>query len=329
MGVFAEWQPRYAEHGIATFPAIDKKPAVRGWHRITPRASAQLAFRFTDAREIAFCAGKGSGITVVDVDTRDEAAWRDAVRRFGETRIMVRTGSGNLQLWYRYAGEGRKIRVEGCVDILGSGQVLAPPSERGQGYQLIRGTLDDLDRLAPARNIEAAERQARQLVGQGHRRDELVKHLRAQARFCDDLEQLVDVGLTFAEERIDRQDGHAFTDQEIERQARSVWAWTQEKIAAGEYFVGQGRRLIVAHDTLDRIMPLGADPLMLFLHLQRRSAFRGEIIVANDLRLAMPDGEWSLPRFRKARAALIQAGVLKETRPASTWHGPATYACQG
>ena len=329
MGVFADWQPRYAAHGIATFPAIDKRPAVKGWHRITPRASAQLAFKFADAREIAFCAGKGSGITVVDVDTRDESIWRDAIRRFGETRIMVRTGSGNLQLWYRFNGEDRKIRAESCIDILGAGQVLAPPSERGQGYELIRGTLDDLANLAPARNLHQAERQARALIGQGQRRNELVKHLRAQARFCDDLDQLTDVGITFANERLDRLDGHAFTDDEIARQARSVWDWTQEKIAAGQYFVGQGQRLIIAHEALDRIMALGADALMLFVVLKRRSSHRGEIVVANELRNAMPDGEWPLRRFRAARQALIGAGVLKETRKASTWHGPASYLWQG
>jgi hypothetical protein len=329
MGVFADWQPRYAVHGIATFPAVDKRPAVKGWHRITPRASAQLAFKFADAREIAFCAGKASGITVVDVDTKDEAIWGDALRRFGETRIMVRTGSGNLQLWYRFNGEERKIRAEGCIDILGAGQVLAPPSERGQGYQLIRGTLDDLAQLAPARNLQQAERQARALIGQGQRRAELVKHLRTQAQFCDDLDQLTDVGITFANERLDRVTGHPFTDDEIERQARSVWDWTQERIAAGQYFVGQGQRLIIAHEALDRIMALGADALMLFMHLKRRSAFRGELIVANETRNAMPDGEWSLRRFRAARETLISAGVLKETRPASTWGGPATYAWQG
>ena len=329
MGVFAEWQPRYASHGIATFPSVDKRPAVRGWHRITPKASAQFAFKFAEAREIAFCAGPASGITVVDVDTKDETIWRDAIRRFGETRIMVRTGSGNLQLWYRFNGEARKIRAESCIDILGSGQVLAPPSERGQGYELIRGTLDDLKDLAPARSLQQAERQARALIGQGNRRAELVKHLRTQAQFCDDLDQLTDVGITFANERIDRLGDHPFTDEEIERQARSVWNWTQERIAAGQYFVGQGQRLILAHETLDRIMALGADALMLFMHLQRRSAFRGELVVANETRNAMPDGEWSLPRFRKARETLITAGVLKETRAASTWHGAARYAWQG
>ena len=48
-GVFQTSQPRYAAHRIATFPVVDKRPAVRGYPRIGLRASAELASKFVDA----------------------------------------------------------------------------------------------------------------------------------------------------------------------------------------------------------------------------------------------------------------------------------------
>ena len=49
-GLFARWQPQYAEHGIPTFPVRfegdDKKPAVKGYLRLGISYSQQLALRF-------------------------------------------------------------------------------------------------------------------------------------------------------------------------------------------------------------------------------------------------------------------------------------------
>ena len=336
MGVFAEWQPRYAEQGVATFPVNDdKKPLVTRYDRLGVTASGQLAFdlRFEECMNLAFMAGRRNGISVVDVDTPDEYIWREAERIFGPTPLWVRTGRGHLQMWYRHNGEKRDTESKflGCVDILGGGQVLGFPSRRGQGYEAIRGGLIDLDRLPVMRGLDQLipANGKGDIIGAGARHLEMLRYLRSQAAHCDDLHQLIDVGTTFADERFDRTSDHQFTDDEIQRQAKSVWQWTQERIAAGEYFVGQGRRMILSHDRIDEVMQLGADAWFLFTHLKRCSAYRGEIIVANDLRKAMPGGEWSLPRFRKAREALEGGGVLRETRKASTWHGPAKYTWQG
>lgn len=333
MGVFAEWQPRYAEHGVATFPVNDdKKPLVTRYDRIGVTASGQLAFdlRFEECMNLAFMAGKRNRLSVVDVDTADEAVWREAERVFGPTPLWVRTGRGHLQMWYRHNGEKRDTtsRFLGCVDVLGSGQVLGFPSRRGQGYEAIRGGLADIDRLPAMRGLDrlTQAKAEKQLIGAGARHNAMLDHLRKQAAHCDDFEQLLDVGITFADEAFDRTGDHAFTDDEIQRQAKSVWQWTQERIAAGQYYVGQGRYLQLSHDAIDKVLPLGADATMLFMYLKRRSDHRKSLIVANDMCKAMPDGEWPRKRFAKARQALIDGGILKETRPASTYHGPATYA---
>src|SRR5207302_7936789 len=53
-GIFAEWQPRYAQHGVATFPVriigSDKKPGIKGYLKTGLRGSAQLALKFAEAQ---------------------------------------------------------------------------------------------------------------------------------------------------------------------------------------------------------------------------------------------------------------------------------------
>lgn len=334
LGIFAEHQPIYALHHIPTFPMQGKKPAVTGYAKAGTNVSQQWAFKFPESDALAFMAGGRTKITVLDIDSPDEDLLRDMMKRHGQTPIIVRSGSGNFHAWYRFNDEARKVRPDPSipVDLLGSGVVVAPPSKGSKGtYQFIRGSLGDLHKLRPAANIisfpkpklERAE--VVQRVAPGGRNEALRDHLRSQARFCDDLDALLDVAHTFAAERLDTL-SKPFPDSEIIATAKSVWAWTQEKIAAGEYYVGTGQRLTLSFDAIDRVLPLGADAIALFLNLQRRSNHRGELIVANDMRLAMRDGEWTLVRFRKARATLIAAGIITETKKASTYHGAARYA---
>lgn len=329
MGVFASYQPIYAEAGIPTFPVQNKRPAVRGYAKAGTTISRQWAFDFPDVDAFAFIAGAKTRLTVVDVDSQDEDLLRDTMRRYGQTPIMVRTSSGGFHLWYRFNGEGRKIRPDAStpVDLLGGGVVVAPPSLGSKGpYEFIRGGLDDLHKLTPAANVIQGPWSApRELITEG-RNKALLDHLRSQGRFCDTLDDLIDVGRTFADERIDRAARHQFTDSEIVATAKSVWAWTERKIAEGQYYVGEGKRIALSFDAIDAVLPLGADAAMLYLTLQRRSNHRRELIVANEMRLAMPDGEWTLVRFRRARAALINAGIITETQKASTWKGAARYS---
>ncbi len=331
MGVFAEWQPQYANEGIATFPTIDKKPCVKGWQKIGPKGSAQLTLKFPEANELAFLAGPKSGLTIIDVDTKDEDIWRDSRKRFGETGVMVRTGSGHLQLWYRHNGEARKIRVDEFTDVLGAGQVLGPPSERGMGYQLLRGTIADIANLPFARNIEGGpageiqEAVTRELVKAGGRNKALYEHLRTQARFADTYDDLLDVANTFAAESLDVKGGHPFLEREVKEVTKSVWDWTQKKIGTGQYFVGVGHFMTTSHETIDATMSLGIHAYFLHSHLLRRFGGLSTFFLANETRNRMPGGEWPLRKLQEARKALIENGLIKEVRKASTHHGPALY----
>lgn len=158
MGAFAEWQPQYAAHGIVTFPVVvdenRKKPAVKGYLKIGLPTSSQLALKFA-AHDALGIACKRNRLTILDVDTTDERELADGLARHGQTPFIVRSGSGHFQAWYRNNGESRHIRPDPSkpVDILGNGYVVAPPSMGARGrYQIIQGSLDDLDSLPPLQN---------------------------------------------------------------------------------------------------------------------------------------------------------------------------------
>jgi hypothetical protein len=60
-GVFAQWQPRYAEQRIATFPVgADKKPSIRNWDKIGPKISSRLVEKFPHIDAFGFPLGARS-----------------------------------------------------------------------------------------------------------------------------------------------------------------------------------------------------------------------------------------------------------------------------
>lgn len=333
MGLFAEWQPEYAAHNVVTFPlGGNKKPAVTHYQNAGLNRSTQWAFKFGEADAFAFLAGQRNRITVLDYDSKDETGFRRELDRYGDSPIIVRSGSGNFQAWFRHNGERRKIRPRRDVplDVLGAGPVIAPPSQGSRApYQFLHGSLADLARLPVMRtgeDLQKAEDAVRggAKIRQGGRREALVVFLRKQAGHCDTFDDLLDVAHGFADQCLDRADGHPFTDAEIVVQVRSVWEWTQQKIAAGEHFVGRGKTLVVSHADFDTLAKLGPDAYFLEQYLRRHHWGR-EFAVANDMRLSMPGGEWSVKRIQDARKALLTAERIKEVRAASKAAGAAAY----
>jgi hypothetical protein len=111
-GLFAEWQPRYAERGIVTFPVTitpdgNKKPAIKGYLKIGPRTSAEIAIKFAGAQAFGFACGPRNRITIVDMDDTDETIIREGERLFGVSPVLWRTGGGKFAMPFRYNGEGR------------------------------------------------------------------------------------------------------------------------------------------------------------------------------------------------------------------------------
>jgi hypothetical protein len=186
---FRDWQPQYASYGIATFPVRisddGKVPAIRGWQRVGLPGSANLGHQFADADAFGFCPGRRTRLTILDVDSNDERTLAGALDRHGPTPIIVRSGSGNHQAWYRWHGENRRIRPDPDkpIDILGSGFVVAPPSHGVKSnYQFIKGGLDDLDHLPYLReppshiNGDSHLATAYERIGEGARNRNLWEH---------------------------------------------------------------------------------------------------------------------------------------------------------
>ena len=122
---FANAQPLYAEHGIATFPVTaEKKPAVGGYLHTGLKGSQALAAKFGNAPALGFVTDDRNGITVLDVDTPDERVLVRALDQHGHTPLIARTGSGKYHAYYRYNGERRRIRPWPGreIDLLGTGR---------------------------------------------------------------------------------------------------------------------------------------------------------------------------------------------------------------
>ena len=90
-GIFAKYQPRYAEQNVITFPVgPDKKPAIKNWQRLGLEGSAKLAKKFSETDTFGFPLGPRSGLTILDVDTKDESVLHEAQSRYGESPYLWR-----------------------------------------------------------------------------------------------------------------------------------------------------------------------------------------------------------------------------------------------
>jgi len=265
---FLNWQPTYAERGIATFPVGDDKvPAIRGYHRVGRRGSGELASKFPDAPAIGFMCGRRSGITVLDVDSKDERVLADALDRHGKTGVITRSGGGNFQAWYRHNHERRQIRpwVGRPIDVLGGGFVVAPPSRVAKGqYQFLQGSLDDLDRLPVMQNVPVEAWDNSRLVAevkQGQRNNKLFRGCLEAARHCDDFNALCDVALTRNSEFLP-----PLEDGEVMRIAASAWKYETK----GRNYIG-GRRAVFSES---EVLPLMSDPPVGMLLVWAKAKFK-------------------------------------------------------
>lgn len=303
---FAQWQPIYADHGLSTFPVqiLDgkKKPIVRNYLRAGRPTSGRWARQFPDAQAFGFALGPRTKITVLDCDSNDDRILSDAMTRHGQSPLIVRSGSGNYQAWYRHNGEGRLIRPDPNlpIDILGGGFVVAPPSAGAKtAYNIVQGSLDDLDRLPKLQNFVA--RRGEEVISQGRRNNALWEHCMRQARCCDDFSALLDVAETF--------NAHSLSPpleaSEVTSVVSSAWQLTER----GENRFGQIGAFLTAEVTQTMI----ADPhlLALLAWLKAKNAPARQFLIADGLADLL---DWSLPQLRRCRRRLLELGWLEMVR---------------
>ena len=303
-GLFRRFQPRYAAFRIATFPvdAVRKRPCVRGYLKIGSTISAQLAFKFPDADALGFVCGTRSRIVVLDVDTADETLLADALARHGPTPFVVRTASGKFHAYYRHAGEARRIRPLPAlpIDILGGGFVIAPPSKSPRGqYQIVEGTLDDLDRLPSMRAAPAAA-PTPDPVPEGRRNVSLYRACRRAAEQCHDENALVAFAIAWNRENCIPSDQHGT----VIRTAASAW---KRELAA--------RSCTAQADLVTALARQGEHILALYAVLRAHNRIGNTFNVADGLGVAIG---WNHKRFVRARRRLVELGILVLIRPAFT-----------
>ncbi len=311
-GVFAEWQPRYAEHGVATFPVADKRPSVRHWQNVGLNGSSQLAMKFADADAFGFQCGRRNRITLVDIDSQDERVVGEAIRLFGESPIIWRTGSGNHAMPFRYNGEQRRIRVvPGLpIDLLGGGFAVAPPSVGAVGrYEFLQGNLTDLNRLPVAR-IPQPKRPQSTLrdhsgIAEGERDNTLFKHALSHAPFVDDLDALIDVVRTRNMDCMP-----PLPEAQVLKIASSAWNYEQD----GRNLAGRGQAVVTSHGLIDGLMHENPDAFLLLMLLKRHHWGRG-FFIANAMASTMPGGGWTVRRLQAARKTLIKKSYIELVRP--------------
>lgn len=294
--MFALWAPEYLKHGIPTFPVNNKLPAIRNYLNIGKSTTMSLIERFPGASAIGIPLRK-SRITLVDIDTSDTSAVEIVAKQFGHSPLMVRTQSGGHHLYYKNSGEGRVVRYfdKPPIDLLGDGFAIAPPSIGPNGhYEIIRGTLHDLENLPPVH--QAVVRETR-LVPKGMRNVSLWRHCMAQARYCDDQETLEDVGMLFNENCHPQ-----LSAAEVKAAAASARSYT----ISGKNWFGTRGMLAIGRDLRKQLTP---DEMYLYLGLRGAHAGLRDVFLLTVN--AGPALNMTRRRLITARDGLLAKGVLK------------------
>jgi Primase C terminal 1 (PriCT-1) len=126
----------------------------------------------------------------------------------------------------------------------------------------------------------------------GERNNWLFSQCLRHAGSCDDLDTLLDVARTRAEEYF----GEPMSDAEIVKTAKSAWGYEQR----GENWAGTAARYPITMDELRRLEELGSDATVLAVHL----------------RLGESSSRWTRERWNFA--SRYRAGVARSTAPRLT-----------
>ena len=322
-GIFAEWQPVYAEAGLAAFPVdpIAKKPMVNRPDRVGLRGAGELRRKFSGAAGLGLWCGPRNKITVFDYDEPDERGFRDAMDEFGPSPFIVRSASGKFHAYYAHNGEKRMVRPDPSrkFDILGGGLVIAAPSHGGVGsYEIIQGSLADLGSLPKMRlpkfgpDAEPAAEAAmpdnspiRAMKDGDGRNRALFKRSIAAGHSATSLEDLMQMVA-----RINSQFAEPMSAEEVSRVASSIWGYKSE----GRLFrVGGEANAVITRSEADHLLD---QPTALALLIQLRMAHSNRN--GKPFTLAREAASLigvSLPTYRAARDVLVDRYFIEIIHP--------------
>jgi hypothetical protein len=301
--------------GIPTFPVeiVDdrKKPKVRGYSKVGIPYSTQLALDFEECHAFGFMCGKKSSITIGDVDERGDEFLYAGLEMWGDTPFIVRTANGKYHCYYRNGGEKRLIRPLGKqkpYDILGDGFVVAAPSLGPKGqYQIIRGSVDDLRRLPPMRQVlvqpqaidnspQTVDKPWGGMVEGDGRNHHLWYFLMGQAhgRSLDEIAAIAD-------DQNGRL-GQPMSEAELNKIVQQVWSYEDR----GHNWVGVGKTMFLPHALYDKLEE-NENAMRLFLRLQRVHWHRDQFCLANAMAKEL---RWSWRTWAAARTFLVRQEII-------------------
>jgi hypothetical protein len=270
--------------------------------------------KFAQAEAFGFQCGSRNRITLIDIDSSDPSLVKEAIKLFGESPIIWRTGSGNYAMPFRHRGEPRRIRpVPGLpIDVLGGGYAVAPPSMGSkQRYEFVQGSLADLDRLPVLREGGLKLRPTRRPAAvEGARNNELFRHCAEQAQYCDSLDDLLDVARVFNDNC-----QPPLADSELVKTAGSAWKHT----LGGTVRYGM---VSVPRPAIETLAPKHPDALALLTLLSALNGRNSTFWVANGM--AGEHVRLTVPRLARARNELLRLKIIKRVSPARP-HSPALY----
>jgi hypothetical protein len=315
--------------GLNPLPILPgkKAPGVKWSHwqkrRMSPGIVETFAAKFP-GHNIGAPTGEGTGILVVDVDTRDQLIWRYCIATFGDTPAKVRTASGKLHLYYRCPpNAGNTVKLGGRdVDIRANGGfIVLPPSIRpdldGAEYEWLEGGLEALRDLplpkpgsipeapsAPSRERQEAPAVSQEGDSTGTRNTDLFAHLRGVAMACASEANLVERATAWNGELAD-----PLPAAELVKTANRVWRYRQE----GKLLVpGGASNVIMPASVVETLAVANPDAFGLYGHLLRAHAGLRDTF-ALSIRAMAPVIRWTERRLRAARDALLEAGLIEET----------------
>jgi len=360
---FVITQKVYADHGIATFPvkiddANEKTPLVKGWMKVRPQRSAELAQKFPFAVAAGMLLGprtndrisrKGeklppaSGVSEGDVDSRDERILADFLDRHGQTKIIIRSGTGKFKAWYAHNGERRSIRPwpELPIDILGDhGYTVVPPSFNPSAgyrqYEFIQGSLDDIGSLPVMKNLEpqlyrtakpprrerAEKAPDSPLIGMvehdGRNQalfDEIGKRAKKICAEGGTRDRLFEVAMGF-----NRTCAEPMEVEEVNHVVGRIWKYTTE---GHNYFDRHGA--FMDDYEVDAMIDGDQDALLLLAYLRVHNGALAKFMITNGLHETF---HWREERLVAARNRLVERGHVRQVKKAWS-RSPALYRWRG
>ena len=342
LGAFASHAHKFFAHGLAVLPTggeDGKRPLIKGFGKsvLGPDEIDRFIDQFPNAN--LGIKPSYSRLAILDVDSTDEAVQHEAIRRFGNTPLMARTGSGNLQAYYRAprpvaSRDLRHIKGEGApIEIKGDGTIcIAPPSvnpKTGGEYTFIEGGLEDLRYLPEIdlSSIPVPDMISGRNIEVGLRNKTLFRQCLREARHCDELDELLDAATSYAADCFVEPMG----EREIIKTATSAWHYQ----TSGLNWVGKEARVVMPKSFVKRMAldisnkHSGNALMLLALLLAEHSArqIRGEpfVLVFDSMakRECLPN--WTAHQYATAAGELLRAGYLECIRQGKGRGNPSLY----